>query len=85
MQFTADSGFDDADWVKREEKERQETVFSEDQDERPELDLSIFRFWRSRNLSLVGEAVMLISASASRTMAPSTFRLPRLRRKFALA
>lgn len=39
MQFTADSGFDDADWVKREEKERQETVFSEDQDERPELDL----------------------------------------------
>ena len=39
MQFTADSGFDDADWVKREEKERQETVFAEDQEEQTELDL----------------------------------------------
>jgi hypothetical protein len=39
MQFTADSGFEDADWVKREEKERQETVFAEDQEEQTELDL----------------------------------------------
>lgn len=36
-------------------------------------------------LEFGGEAVMLISASVSRTMARSTFRLPRLRRKFALA
>ena len=39
MQFTADSGFDDADWVKREEKERQETLFAEDQEEQTELEL----------------------------------------------
>ncbi len=39
MQFTADSGFDDADWVKREEKERQETVFAEDQEEQTVLEL----------------------------------------------
>jgi hypothetical protein len=39
LQFTADSGFDDADWVKREEKERQETVFAEDQEEQTELEL----------------------------------------------
>jgi len=39
MQFTADSGFDDADWVKREEKDRQETVFAGDQDEQAELEL----------------------------------------------
>ena len=39
LQFTADSGFEDADWVKREEKERLETVFAEDQEEQGELDL----------------------------------------------
>ncbi|HVJ07863.1 MAG TPA: DUF4365 domain-containing protein [Acidisarcina sp.] len=39
MQFTADSGFEDADWVKREEKDRQETVFAEDQEEQAELEL----------------------------------------------
>ncbi len=39
LQFQADSGFDDADWLKREEKERQETVFAEDQDEQGELEL----------------------------------------------
>jgi hypothetical protein len=39
MQFTADSGFNDADWVKREDKERQDTVFAEDQEEQTELEL----------------------------------------------
>lgn len=39
MQFTADSGFEDANWLKREEKERQETVFAEDQSEQAELEL----------------------------------------------
>jgi hypothetical protein len=39
LQFTADSGFEDADWLKREEKERQETVFTEDQEEQAELEL----------------------------------------------
>lgn len=40
IQFTADSGFDDADWVKREEQERLETVFSESgDDEQTELGL----------------------------------------------
>jgi hypothetical protein len=39
LQFTADSGFEDADWVKREEKERQETIFADDQEEQGELEL----------------------------------------------
>jgi hypothetical protein len=39
LQFTGDSGFDDADWVKREEKERQDTVFAEDEEEQTELEL----------------------------------------------
>jgi BMFP domain-containing protein YqiC len=39
MQFTADSGFNDVDWVKREEKERLDTVFAEDQEEQTELEL----------------------------------------------
>jgi hypothetical protein len=39
MQFTADSGFEDSDWVKREDKERQDTVFAEDQEEQAELEL----------------------------------------------
>jgi len=39
LQFTADSGFNDADWVKREDKERQETILAGDQDEQTELDL----------------------------------------------
>jgi hypothetical protein len=39
MQFTADSGFNDVDWVKREDKERQDTVFAEDQEEQTELEL----------------------------------------------
>jgi len=39
MQFAADSGFEDSDWVKREEKERQDTVFAEDQEEQAELEL----------------------------------------------
>jgi len=39
MQFVADSGFDDEDWVKREDEERQETVFAEDKEEQGELDL----------------------------------------------
>lgn len=39
IQFTADSGFEDSDWVKREEKERQDTVFAEDQEEQAELEL----------------------------------------------
>jgi hypothetical protein len=39
MQFTADSGFDDVNWLKREEKERQETVFAEDHEEQTELEL----------------------------------------------
>jgi hypothetical protein len=39
LQFTADSGFDDPDWLKREEHDRQETVFAEDSDEQAVLDL----------------------------------------------
>lgn len=39
MQFTADSGFDDANWLKREEKERQDTLLAGDQEEQAELDL----------------------------------------------
>ena len=39
MQFTADSGFDDADWLKREDQERQETVFAEDSEEQADLEL----------------------------------------------
>jgi hypothetical protein len=39
MQFTIDSGFDDPDWLKHEEKERQETVFAEDREEQGELEL----------------------------------------------
>lgn len=39
MHFVADSGFDDVDWLKREEKERQETVFAEDSEEQTEFDL----------------------------------------------
>ncbi|MGO9433753.1 MAG: DUF4365 domain-containing protein [Terracidiphilus sp.] len=39
MQFTADSGFEDSDWVKREDKEREDTVFAEDQEEQAELEL----------------------------------------------
>jgi hypothetical protein len=39
LQFTADSGFSDPDWLKREEHDRQETVFAEDSDEQAVLDL----------------------------------------------
>jgi hypothetical protein len=39
IHFTADSGFDDADWLKREEQERQTTVFAEDSEEQGELEL----------------------------------------------
>jgi hypothetical protein len=39
LQFSGDSGFNDADWVKREEKERQDTVFAEDEEEQTELEL----------------------------------------------
>jgi hypothetical protein len=39
MEFLADSGFNDPDWLKREERERQETIFAEDQDEQAELEL----------------------------------------------
>jgi hypothetical protein len=39
MQFTADSGFEDADWLKREDQERQETVFAENSEEQADLEL----------------------------------------------
>lgn len=39
MQFAADSGFNDADWLKREEKEKQETLEAGDSGEQAELEL----------------------------------------------
>lgn len=39
LQFIADSGFDDPDWLKREDPDRQETVFAEDSDEQAVFDL----------------------------------------------
>lgn len=39
MQFAADSGFNDPDWLKREEKERQETLEAGDSGEQTEFDL----------------------------------------------
>lgn len=39
MQFAADSGFNDADWLKREEKERRETLEAGDSGEQAELEL----------------------------------------------
>jgi hypothetical protein len=39
LQFTADSGFDDPDSLKREDPDRQKTVFAEDSDEQVVFDL----------------------------------------------